>query len=193
MENSDQQLFYSIKKGEIAAFEELYRKYYILLCLVAEHIVRDSSDAEEIVSDVFVKLWTIREKIDITTSLKGYLLKTVRNISLNYLERLRITNKFTYSLSSSDYELLAWDSDYPLGQLYQKEIINILDQQINTLPKGCKEIFMLSRNSNLKYSEIANKLGISVNTVKTQMKIALAHLRKSLKDYLMILLLFIGF
>jgi RNA polymerase sigma-70 factor (ECF subfamily) len=193
MENSDQQLFYSIKKGEIAAFEELYRKYYILLCLVAEHIVRDSSDAEEIVSDVFVKLWTIREKIDITTSLKGYLLKTVRNISLNYLERLRITNKFTYSLSSSDYELLSWDSDYPLGQLYQKEIINILDQQINTLPKGCKEIFMLSRNSNLKYSEIANKLGISVNTVKTQMKIALAHLRKSLKDYLMILLLFIGF
>jgi len=70
--------------------------------------------------------------------------------------------------------------------------MNILDQGISTLPDACREIFKLSRNEDMKYSEIAEKLGISVNTVKTQMKIALARLRETLKDYLMILLFFIG-
>ncbi|MCX6320827.1 MAG: RNA polymerase sigma-70 factor [Bacteroidia bacterium] len=192
MELSNQQLINGIQKGDIAAFEELYRQYYIFLCLIAEHIVRNHSDAEEIVSDVFVRLWNIREKIDITTSIKGYLIKAVHNTSFNYLERFRLIHKLTDTLSNSDYELLAWDSDYPLGQLYEKEIMNILDQGISTLPDGCREIFILSRNEGMKYSAIAGKLGISVNTVKTQMKIALARLRENLKDYLMILFIIMG-
>jgi RNA polymerase sigma-70 factor (ECF subfamily) len=187
MELSNQQLINGIQKGDLAAFEELYRQYYIFLCLVAEHIVRNHSDAEEIVSDVFVRLWNIREKIEITTSVKGYLIKAVYNTSLNYLERFRLTHKLTDSLSNSDYEFLAWDSDYPLGQLYEKEIMNILEQGISELPDGCRKIFILSRNEDMKYSDIADKLGISVNTVKTQMKIALARLRENLKDYLIIL------
>jgi RNA polymerase sigma-70 factor (ECF subfamily) len=192
MELSNQQLINGIQKGDVAAFEELYRQYYIFLCLIAEHIVRNHSDAEEIVSDVFVRLWNIREKIDITTSIKGYLIKAVHNTSLNYLERFRLIHKLTDTLSNSDYELLAWDSDYPLGQLYEKEIMNILDRGISTLPDGCREIFILSRNEDMKYSDIAGKLGISVNTVKTQMKIALARLRENLKDYLMILFIIMG-
>ena len=192
MEDSNQQLINSIKQGDVAAFEELYKQYYIFLCLIAGHIVRNPSDAEEIVSDVFVKLWNIREKINITTSIKAYLVKAVLNTSINYIERSKISNKLTDSLSNSDYELLAWDSDYPLGQLYEKEIMNILDQGINKLPDACRQIFILSRNEDMKYSDIADKLGISVNTVKTQMKIALARLRETLKDYLMILLFFMG-
>jgi len=184
MEYSNQQLINGIQQGDIAAFEELYKKYYIFLCLIADHIVRNPSDAEEIVSDVFVKLWNIREKVDITTSIKAYLVKAVHNTSLNYLERHRISNKLTDSLSNSDYELLAWDNDYPLGQLYEKEIMNILDQGISALPDACRQIFMLSRNEDMKYSDIADNLGISVNTVKTQMKIALSRLRENLKDYL---------
>ncbi|MCX6327848.1 MAG: RNA polymerase sigma-70 factor [Bacteroidia bacterium] len=192
MEFSNQQLINGIKQGDIAAFEELYKRYYIFLCLIAEHIVRNHSDAEEIVSDVFVKLWNIREKVDIITSIKGYLVKAVRNTSINYLERLKINNQSTDRLDYSDQELLAWDSDYPLGQLYEKEIMNILDDGINELPDACRQIFMLSRNEDMKYSDIADKLGISVNTVKTQIKIALARLRETLKDYLVILLFFIG-
>jgi RNA polymerase sigma-70 factor (ECF subfamily) len=192
MEFSSQQLINGIKQGDIAAFEELYRQYYIFLCLVAEHIVRNPSDAEEIVSDVFVKLWNIRDKIDITTSIKWYLVKAVRNTSLNHLEKNKTCNNLTISLSASDYEILAWDSDYPLGQLFQKEILNILDLSINELPDACREIFLLSRYEDMTYCKIAGKLGISINTVKTQMKIALARLRENLKDYLMILLFFIG-
>jgi RNA polymerase sigma-70 factor (ECF subfamily) len=163
----------------------------VYLCLVAEHIVRNPSDAEEIVSDVFVKLWNIRDQIDITTSIKWYLVKAVRNTSINYLDKNKTSNNLTISLSASDYEILAWDSDYPLGQLYQIEILTILDNSINELPDSCKEIFLLSRDKDMKYVQIAGKLGISINTVKTQMKIALARLRESLKDYLMILIFLI--
>jgi len=192
MEDSNQQLINSIKQGDIAAFETLYKKYYIFLCLIAEHIVRNPSDAEEIVTDVFVKIWNIREKINITSSIKAYLVKAVHNTSINFLERNKISNKLTDSLNNSDYKFLAWDSDYPLGQLYEKEIMNILEHGISALPDACQQIFILSRNENMKYIEIADKLGISINTVKTQMKIALARLRETLKDYMMILLFLMG-
>ena len=190
MENSDNQLINGIQQGDIAAFEELHKKYYIYLCLVAEHVVRNPSDAEEIVSDVFVRLWVIREKIDINTSLKAYLVKAVHNTSLNYLERNKISNKLISDISDSDYKLLAWDSDYPLGHLYEKEIMEMLDHSISKLPEACRKIFILSRDKNMKYGDIAIKLGISINTVKAQMKIALSRLRNALKDYLKFLLFF---
>jgi len=190
MEYSNQQLINGIRQGDIAVFEELHKRYYIFLCLSAEHIVRNPSDAEEIVSDVFFRLWKIRDKIDITASIKAYLVKAVYNTSLNYLERDKIRNSLTDSIGSSDLKLLAWESDYPLGRLYEKEIREILEHGISTLPDTCREIFILSRDKDMKYSQIADNLGISVNTVKTQMKIALARLRDILKNYLIILLFF---
>src|SRR4030042_555933 len=191
MEDSEQQLINGIRKGDLTSFEDLYKRYYFYLCLVAEHIVRNHSDAEEIVSDVFIRIWNIRHNIDITTSIKAYLIKAVYNTSLNYLERDRIHNKLTDSISESDHKLLAWGSDYPLGQLYRKEVIDILEQGVCKLPDCCREIFKLSRDGDMEYSKIADKLGISKNTVKTQIKIALAHLRKDLKDYLRIILAFL--
>ncbi|HAM11039.1 MAG: hypothetical protein A2X04_14500 [Bacteroidetes bacterium GWF2_41_9] len=191
MESSNQQLIENIRNGDIAAFELLYRKYYIYLCLISEHIVRNPSDAEEIVSDVFLRVWKIREKVEITVSIKAYLIKAVYNASLNHLESNRLRNMLTQSLSNSDSELLIWDNNYPLGQLFEDEISEALEQAINALPDACRQIFILSRNDNMKYSEIANKQGISVNTVKTQMKIALARLRETLKDYLTVIILFI--
>ncbi len=191
MESSEQELISGICHGDLTCFEELYKRYYVYLCLVAEHIIRNHSDAEEIVSDVFIRLWNIKQKIDINTSVKGYLIKAVHNTALNYLERNKANIRLTESISESDHILLAWSSDYPLGQLYRKEVIDILEQGVSKLPDCCREIFNLSRNNEMDYNKIAGKLGISKNTVKTQMKIALAHLRKELKDYLFIFLAFI--
>ena len=87
---------------------------------------------------------------------------------------------------------MAWDSDYPIGQLFEKEITEILEQGIDKLPTACRQVFLLSRDEDMKYSDIANKLGISINTVKAQMKNALARLRELLKDYLNIILILIG-
>lgn len=184
MEYSDQQFADKIRSGDIAAFETIFNKFYIYLCLLSEHLVRNQHDAEEIVSDVFMKVWNIREKLEITTSLKAYLIRAVYNASLNHIESNKFRKRLTQSISDSDYEILVWDDNYPLGQLFEKEILEVLDQGINSLPDGCRQIFLLSRNENMKYSDIAQKQGISVNTVKTQMKIALSRLRENLKVFL---------
>ena len=184
MEYSDEQIQRGIRNGDLAVFEELYKKYYIYLCLISEHITHDHCDAEEIVSDVFVKLWSIRTRIQPIISIKSYLVKAVYNTSLNYLGKNKIRKSFV-SISDSDYRLLCWDSDYPLGQLYEKETKEVLERAINNLPDGCREIFMLSRDKCLKYHEIAEKLGISVNTVKAQIKIALSRLREAMNKLAM--------
>lgn len=176
------------RKEDLSDFSNLYRKYYVLLCLIAEHIVRNRPDAEEVVSDVFIRLWNCRERIKITTSLKAYLIRSVQNTALNYLEKNK-NDRLTDSISISDYKILAWDSDYPLGHIYEEEIMTLLDEGIKSLPCACREIFMLSRKENMKYCEIAEMLGITVNTVKTQVKIALGILRVHLKDYISLLLL----
>lgn len=192
MDSSNQQLINNIRQGDVAAFEILYKEYYVYLCLISEHIVKDPSDAEEIVSDVFLRFWNIREKTEITTSIKAYLIKAVYNASLNHLESFRLKNRLTDRFKNSDYELLVWDNNYTLGQLFEREILEILEKGVSDLPDACRQIFLLSRNENMKYSDIAGKLEISVNTVKTQMKIALARLRVSLKDYLAAIVFFIG-
>ena len=192
MDSSNQQLINNIRQGDIAAFEILYKEYYTYLCLISEHIVKNPSDAEEIVSDVFVRFWNIREKIEITSSIKAYLIKAVYNASLNHLESFKLKRRLTDRISNSDHDLLIWDNNYTLGQLFEREIMEILEKGISDLPDACRRIFLLSRNENMKYGDIAGKLDISVNTVKTQMKIALARLRESLKDYLGVIIFFIS-
>ena len=183
MEYSDQKLISAVRNGDLGAYEELYKKYYVYLCFVAEHITRSHADAEEIVSDVFVRLWNLKERTEIISSVKAYLIRAVHNASLNYIEQNAVRLKSTGRLSSSDLKVLAWDSDYPLGQLYEKELQDILSNCINELPEACREIFLLSRDRDMKYTEISNKLGISVNTVKTQIKIALSRLREAVSNY----------
>lgn len=183
MESTDQKLISAVQNGNLDAYEELFRKYYVYLCIIAEHIVRNHSDAEEIVSDVFVKLWNLKDKTGNITSIKAYLIKAVHNTSLNFIEQNSLRLKSTGSLNTSDLKILAWESDYPLGRMYEKELQQILSDCINELPESCRKIFLLSRDKELKYKEISDRLGISVNTVKTQLKIALAALRKAVSNY----------
>lgn len=183
MDYSDQKLVSALRNGDLWAYEELYKKYYVFLCFVAEHIVRSHTDAEEIVSDVFVKLWNLRGSTEITSSVKAYLIRAVHNASLNYIEHNALRLKSTERLSTSDLKVLAWDSDYPLGHLFEKELQDVLANSINDLPESCREIFLLSRDKEMKYIEISNKLHISVNTVKSQLKIALARLREAVRNY----------
>lgn len=187
----NKQLIEGLKKGDKKSYELLYKNYYVFLCLIAEHIIHDTADSEEIVSDVFVKLWNTRTELNITGNIKSYLCRAVQNTAINYLEKNKSKGKIT-SLDSLNQSLLAWDDNYPLGNLYEEELILIIEKGIKMLPDGCREIFLLSRNQELTYTEIATHLGISVNTVKTQMKIAIARLREELKDYLnLIVTLFI--
>lgn len=191
MDYSNPQFAKGLKSADLEIFELLYKEYYVLLCIISERIVRNPEDAEEVVSDVFIKLWNNKDSIHTINSLKAYLIKAVQNMAINYLHR-RDYKYITERIDQLPHELLTWDEDYPLGQLYEKEIGVILNREINSLPKGCREIFLLSRDEELSYKEIAQRLGITVNTVKSQMKVALSRLREILLDYLHIILIMMG-
>lgn len=185
MGNHDQEPPASAPDADIGTFENLYGKYYVYLCMIAMHIVRNREDAEEIVEDVFVRLWNSGVCLSEIRSIKAYLVKAVHNTSLNYIGRNR-KFRMTESINDRDLNILAWDSDYPLGQLYEDELLDIIVKCIEKLPEACREIFLLSRDNNMKYNEISEKLGISVNTVKTQIRIALSGIREKVSEYMII-------
>lgn len=181
-----------LRLSSLTTFEKLFDSYYSMLCLVAYDMVKSKHLAEEIVDDVFFNLWQKRNSIEINKSIRAYLVRSVKNRSINWLEqtkteRLVMANAYDVSL----FDEILWDNEYPLGNLLERELQKKINEAVLSLPEHCRQIFLLNRNEDLTYEEIAEKLSISVNTVKTQMKIALAKLREALKDYLPLLLLWL--
>lgn len=191
----DRRLILKVKRGNIFAFEKLFKTHYRNLCLFAEFYVREKVMAEEIVGNFFLKFWEKRKDIDIKGSVKSYFYKSTYNQCIKYLEHLKVMKKYeTYARNMlENKELLSPSSEnYPLANLISKEIVNDIEKAIAGLPEKCREIFCLCRFDEMSYQDVSVKLNISVNTVRTQMSRALSKLRESLKDYLPILLLLAG-
>lgn len=174
-----------LRLNSLATFEKLFNNYYSMLCLVAYDLVKSRHLAEEIVDEVFVAVWQKRDEIKINQSIRAYLVKSVKNRCINWFEQTKAERMVMTNVADiSVYDSILWNDDYPLGKLLEQELRNSINESIDALPEHCRQIYQLSRNEDLTYEEIASRLNISVNTVKTQMKIALAQLRKALNDYL---------
>ncbi|MFN3402836.1 MAG: RNA polymerase sigma-70 factor [Cytophagaceae bacterium] len=157
--------------------ETLYKENYQLLINISVAIVKDEEVAEDIVQDVFFKLWEKKMFSIKTESPKGYLIKSVANSSLNYIRSRKVRDKYaTHYIMNSPVA----EKDF---QLEEKELELKIKAAIESLPVKCKIIFMMSRFEDMKYKEIAEHLGISIKTVENQMSIALDRLKKSLKEY----------
>jgi RNA polymerase sigma-70 factor, ECF subfamily len=169
------------------AFELLFRKYYVRLCGFANKFIFDTDEAEEIVQEVFLNIWNKRDHLKLGDEIRPYLFKSVQNLCFNFIEHKKVINDY-YSVLAIVYENRQEDFNSYESVLYA-EFQKKVDEAIGTLPDQCRIIFQLSRMNGLKYAEIANKLGISVKTVETQMSRALFKLKNELKDYLSILLL----
>ena len=173
-----------LKNGNEKTFEQMFKTYYRTLCFYAEGIVGEKEAAEEIVSDFFLKLWENRENISITVSLQAYLYKGVYNNCLKYLEHIKVWHKYRedaqYRIDNSDLFAGAQDDNDPLSLLISRETVAKIEQAIDTLPAQCKEVFELVRMEGLTYQEVADKLGISINTVRTQITRAMNKLRELL-------------
>ena len=177
-------LFEKIKKGDEKAFERLFHCYYSHLCLFAEQFVHNHAEAEEIVQDTFVSIWEKKEKIAITTSVKNYLFRSVKNSCLNYLKHNQIKNQYADKLLSDSGLDEPDDVSFIESGLLQK-----IEECINSLPEKRREVFRLSREEGLKYREIAEKLNISVKTVETHMGLAIKTLRDKLHQFATFILL----
>lgn len=146
-------------------------------------------EAEETVQNMFVNLWQKREQLEIS-SVKAYCYRAVHNECLNKIKHGKI--KMSYA---DEYKSLApVKHDSAVKELHAKELGVQIEEAIESLPEQCRAVFRLSRFENLKYTEIAEHLGISVKTVENHMGKALKILREKLRDYLPLLiwLLFIN-
>ena len=180
MNNSEDRLVHGLKNGDEKVFEELFKTYYTPLCEYCMRYVSDADMAEEIVQDLFFKMWVKREELNINVSIKAYIFTSLRNHALNYISRLKIQdryNQFIVIRSKSDVE-------HPVDVLEEKDMERIMKQAIAMLPEKRREIFEMSRFEDMKYLEIAEKLNVSVKTVESQMSKALEHMRKVLSKFL---------
>jgi len=167
------------------AFEQLFKSHFKALHAYANVILKDEDDAEEIVQNMFLKFWEKRDLLNVQTSLKAYLYKCVYHDSLNFLKHQKIKTKYqdfaSYTMNS---EHLPASSKVEMTELEHK-----LSLALNSLPEQCRTIFQMSRFEELKYREIAERLGLSIKTIENQMGKALRILRLELADFLSLILL----
>jgi RNA polymerase sigma-70 factor (ECF subfamily) len=141
-------------------------------------LIKDHDTAEEIVQDLFFKLWQDKEKIKIESSLNGYLFRAVHNRCLHYIEHLKVVERHVQEMAPKQNE----ESESPADVLHYKELQARIARILEKLPERCGKIFCMNRFEGLKYSEIAEKLSVSVKTVEANMGKALKEFRKALAE-----------
>jgi RNA polymerase sigma-70 factor, ECF subfamily len=187
-ETENIELVLNLKKGDARSLELLFRRLYPQMCAFANKYLHDLDETEEIVQEVFYRIWKNRKNLDENQSIKAYLFTAVKNSCFSFLEHQKVKDKYSalleYVYKTSETDSLFQDS------LIATELEKDFSKALEKLPPDCRKIFELSRFEGLKYHEIAERLNISIKTVETQMSRALARLRLQLKDYLIMLLLF---
>lgn len=179
MQSTLKDIVRAINKGDLKTFELVFKEYYAMLCNFAYSYLKDEIQAEEVVQEVFYKIWEKRRSLKIKSSLKSYLMQAVKNTALKQIRHEQVANRYKdYALHINTKETID-----PSQELNAKEIAGIIGRTLNELPDRCREIFTLSRYEGLKYAEIAKKLSISVKTVEANMGKALKIFREKLGEY----------
>lgn len=175
---SDNEVIRRIREGDIHQFETLFRSSYISLVRYAGSIIKDHESSEEIVQDLFFTLWQNRTNLNIQSSLNGYLFRSVHNRCLHFIEHRKVVAKHSTEIGLEPEE----SPQSPDEIMNYKELQEKVARIIERLPEKCGKIFCMSRFEGLKYTEIAEKLSVSVKTVEANMGRALKEFRKVLLE-----------
>ena len=179
-------LLSKLQQGEKKAFNALFRKNYPTLCAYAHRFV-DLEDAEEIVQDVMLWLWENREILLIESSLSQYLLKMIYHRALNRIAQKEVKYRAD-TLFYEKNQAMIYDVDF-----YQiEELTKRIHTAIAALPESYREAFIMHRFKDMSYKEIAELLNISTKTVDYRIQQALKLLRKELKEFLSLALIFLA-
>jgi len=167
----------SIQQKDGLTFENYYKEHYRFFLLAASKYLREASLAQEIVNDVFVKLWEDAGTITIQSSLRSYIYRAVVNRSLNELDKNKRDRQHQHELSRRPEET------FESRGMEENELKIRLYKAIDQLPQQCQKVFRMSRFEELKQQEIADRLGISIKTVKNHITHALQQLNRVLADW----------
>ena len=179
MNLDDNILFDGIRSGDLEAFETLFRKYYSLLCSAAYRYLHDHDSSEEIVQELFYRLWLNRDKICVSTSVRSYLLKAVYFNSVNLIRGRKKEMPVDESILRPG--LATGDAG---EALQMEELSAVIEASLEELPEKGRLIFTMNRFEGLRYREIAEKLSVSVKTVEAYMGRALKVFRKNIGEYM---------
>lgn len=160
-------------------FEQAFKEHFKRLHSYAATLLKDEDEAEEVVQNVFYKLWERREQIHTLQSVPAYLYRSVYNESLNVLRHEKVKDGYRTYAKGTGIDMQPADDTASMRELEMK-----LGEAMADLPEQCRTIFQMSRFEELKYREIAERLGLSVKTIENQMTKALKILRNKLVDYL---------
>ncbi len=182
---SDSDLFLLLQQDCERAYAEIYSRYKERLFIHAYRFIDNEEEAKDILQELFVVLWIKRKEISLKRGLSCYLYTSIKNRVLDRIAHTRVENKYTESIK--DY--------FNEGQcitdetLREKELRFIIEKGIEDLPVKMKEVYELSRNEDLTYKEIAQRLNISENTVKKQIYNALKIIRVKITSIILLLFL----
>jgi RNA polymerase sigma-70 factor, ECF subfamily len=174
----DNEIIGRIRLGDVNQFEVLFRSSYVSLVKYALTLIKDHDTAEEIVQDLFFRLWQDREKIKIESSLNGYLFRSVHNRCLHFIDHLKVIERHTQEMAFNQDS----GAESPAEVLQYKELQTKIVRTLEKLPERCGMIFCMNRFEGFKYSEIAEKLSVSIKTVEADMGKALKAFRKTLAE-----------
>lgn len=170
------------------AFDLVYEQYGHKLFSFICKILKNEAETEEIVQEVFIRLWESRFNLEENKPLHSYVFTIAYNYSIDLIRKKINSNKYLEHLKNSS---LLQSAPTVVSDIEYKELSNTVEKLVGQLPERQRQIYQLHREEGLAYSEIADKLGISVNTVGNHMTKALKYLRENLDDSLLINLLFI--
>jgi len=187
MDSDDQFWFENVRKGDERAFEILFKKYYLQLTRFAWRYVNSKAIAEELVQDLLATLWENREEWDMKNekTIRTYLYKSVKNMSLNYIKHQKIRDKYDAEwIEKKD------NTKYDYSDTHrEEEIREAISRAVEELPPRSKMTYKLHRYDGLTYDEIGEVMEVSVKTVESQMSRTLKILRERLSYLLPIILL----
>ncbi|NSL87631.1 RNA polymerase sigma-70 factor [Chitinophaga solisilvae] len=160
-------------------FDNHFREHYNWLCYCAVKVTKDMDVARDLVQDFFVYFWTNRDRLQIEGSFKSYASRAVLNIAVSHMRHTKIREENNSAIAGEEA-----DNSFDTGTALQEQEFRIsrLFEAINELPEQRKRILIMHQFGKLKYAEIADKLSLSKNTVKTHLKLAYKILRENL-DY----------
>lgn len=176
---ADRDLLARLRGGDHAAFDAIFRQWYEPVVRSANRVLHDPGVAEELSQDVFLELWRRRESLAPDSSVAGYLMQAVRNRALNHLRHLAVQKKSVVYV-----EALSEPAPHADADVQTNDLQAALTDAIAALPPRTREVFVMSRERGLRYSEIAEQLGVSVKAVEANMSRALRILRERLASFM---------